>query len=41
MGIVCQPEQASLELTKQNYVNHVTKYGLSFGTKEEFEFRFE
>jgi hypothetical protein len=41
IGIVCQPEQVSLEVVKQNYANHISKYGLSFGTKEEYEFRFE
>lgn len=41
IGITCQPEQASIEVIREQYLNHVAKYGLSFGTKEEHEFRFE
>ena len=41
MGIVCQPEEVSLDAVRQNYASHISKYGLSFGTKEEYEFRFE
>ena len=33
-------EPVSLEL-EQNFIDHVAQYGLSFGTKEEYEFRFQ
>jgi len=36
----CEGQQA-LTLLEKNFTNHISEFGLSYGTKEEFQFRFE
>ena len=39
MKDICQKKHESLLMN--NFVNHMTEHGLSYGTQEEFEFRFQ
>jgi hypothetical protein len=39
MKNICQKKHESLSMN--NFVNHMTEFGLSYGTQEEFEFRFQ
>jgi hypothetical protein len=43
LGIICQVEQPQqdLDLARANFMDHLNMYGISYGTMEEFEFRFE
>lgn len=41
LGISCHTEQPSYDLVRANFMNHLETYGISYGTKEEFEFRFQ
>ena len=36
----CQNGQKQLSFLEQNFVQHIQQFGLRFGTKEEYEFRF-
>jgi len=39
MKDICPEKHDSLLVN--NFVNHMTEYGLSYGTQEEFDFRFQ
>ena len=39
MKDTCQKKHESLLMN--NFVNHMTEFGLTYGTQEEFEFRFQ
>lgn len=41
LGIECSVQQPPVDLVRTNFINHVNEYGLSYGTQEEFEFRFQ
>ncbi len=41
MGIQCYYEDSSVAQVRERFQFHVAKYGLSYGTEEEFEFRFQ
>jgi len=37
----CNTQHESLSLMEQSFIKHMSDYGLSYGTKEEYNFRFE
>jgi len=41
LGITCTVQQPSLDVVRDNFMKHISEYGISYGTKEEFEFRFQ
>jgi len=41
LGIECSFEQPAIEVTRQNFVNYLSEYGISYGTKDEFNYRFQ
>jgi C1A family cysteine protease len=41
LGIQCTVEQPSVDHVRNAFVNHINEYGISYGTKEEFEYRFQ
>ena len=41
LGIVCTVEQPSIEVVRDNFMKHISEWGHSYGTQEEFEFRFQ
>lgn len=41
LGISCQSAQPELDVVRQNFMNHINSYGISYGTREELEFRFQ
>ena len=40
MGINCEVFEASPSQLETNFNSHIAAYGLSFGTQEEYDFRF-
>jgi len=40
LGLAWNPDQASLDLMRSTFMNHLSDYGISYGTKEELEFRY-
>ena len=40
LGISCTVQQPPVEIVRENFTKHLAEYGFSYGTKEEFEFRF-
>ena len=41
LGITCTVQQPALDVVRKNFMQHISEYGISYGTKEELEFRFE
>ena len=41
MGINCEVFEASPSQLETNFNSHIAAYGLSFGTQEEYDFRFQ
>ena len=41
LGITCTVQQPALDVVRNNFMQHISEYGISYGTKEELEFRFE
>jgi cathepsin F len=41
LGTICDVEEPSAHLLKDSFAQHIAEYGLSYGTDEEFAFRFE
>ena len=41
LGITCSVQQPSVEVVRENYINHLAEYGISYGTQEEFDYRFQ
>ena len=39
-GINCETQKESISEVEQRFVQHITSYGLSFATEEEYTFRF-
>jgi C1A family cysteine protease len=40
LGITCHSTQPPVEVVKQNFSQHVADWGLSYGTQEEYDYRF-
>jgi len=41
LGIECTFEQPAIDVVRQNFMTHLSENGISYGTKDEFEFRFQ
>merc|ERR1711998_417913 len=41
IGLSSSVDQPSVAVVRQNFINHLNEYGLSYATKEEFEYRFQ
>lgn len=41
LGITCTVTQPPVEVVKQNFAQHVNDWGHSYGTQEEYDFRFQ
>ena len=40
-GIVCEMESEDFAMVEQRYMEHISAYGISYGTDEEYKFRLE
>ena len=37
----CEAERQTIQQVEERFVNHIANFGLNYGTKEEYEFRFK
>jgi C1A family cysteine protease len=40
-GIICEQESEDFAMVEQRYMEHIAKFGISYGTDEEYQFRLE
>jgi len=41
LGIECSFEQPAIDVVRQDFINYLSENGISYGTRDEFEFRFQ